>query len=85
MVEYSELVYERYILPKDQSIINNDKSTYEEYETGTVQFDPNEKLIIFSPETTTQDTTTNLIFTIPISDIKSEASISSTNIFLCGL
>ena len=70
MVEYSELVYERYILPKDQSIINNDKSTYEEYETGTVQFDPNEKLIIFSPETTTQDTTTNLIFTIPISDIK---------------
>ena len=69
MVEYSELVYERYILPKDQSTIINDKSAYEEYETGTVQFDPNEKLIIFSPETT-QDTTTNHVFTIPISDIK---------------
>ena len=69
MVEYLELDYERYILPKDQSTISNDKSVYEEYETGTIQFDPNKKLIIFSPETT-QDTTTNLVFTIPISDIK---------------
>ena len=76
-MEFSELDYVKYIIPNDQVKSNEDKSTFEEYETGHVQFDPNEKAIIFFPENI-QDKT-NSQFTIPICDIKLQKHFINEN------